>query len=114
MPISTATSEPGTRGANRRSPSTTASEMTPTARVAPLVSPSWVITSQIFWKKLPEPLGMPKKPGSWPAMITSARPMMNPFSTGSEMRLAMNPSLKMPASSAVTPAEIASAAVSEA
>jgi hypothetical protein len=112
-PISTATSDPGTRGAARRMPSTIASETSPTTTVAPLALPSSVTTCQTFWKKSPEPFSTPNRPGSWPAMMTSASPMMKPFSTGSEMKFAMNPSRRRPAARAMMPVEIASAAVNE-
>ena len=45
-------------------------------------------------------------------MIVSASPTMKPLSTGSEMKLARNPSRSRPATSAITPTVIASAAVS--
>ncbi len=44
-------------------------------------------------------------------MIVSARPTMNPLSTGSEMKFARNPSRKTPATKAASPTPIASAAV---
>ena len=44
-------------------------------------------------------------------MIVSARPTMNPFSTGSEMKLARNPSRSRPAPSATRPVTTASVAV---
>jgi hypothetical protein len=44
-------------------------------------------------------------------MIVSASPTMNPFNTGSEMKLARNPSRSRPPSIATMPALIASAAV---
>ena len=47
-------------------------------------------------------------------MIVNARPTMNPFSTGSEMKLARNPSLSTPATSAASPVAIARPAVSAA
>ena len=40
-------------------------------------------------------------------MIVNARPTMNPFSTGSEMKLARNPSRSTPATSAASPVAIA-------
>ena len=46
-------------------------------------------------------------------MIVRARPMMNPFNTGSEMKLARNPSRRRPAISAMTPVTRASAIVTE-
>ena len=45
-------------------------------------------------------------------MIVSARPMMNPFSTGSEMKVDRKPRRKSPVMSATTPVTTASAAVS--
>ena len=47
-------------------------------------------------------------------MMVKARPMMKPFSTGSEMKLAMNPSRKRPNRRAITPAVMAKVAVSAA
>ena len=43
-------------------------------------------------------------------MIVNARPMMNPFSTGSEMKFAKNPNRNSPATNASSPTVIASAA----
>ena len=54
-------------------------------------------------KKSPSPFSTPNSFGTWPIMIVSARPMMNPLSTGSEMKLARNPSRSRPASRARTP-----------
>ena len=45
-------------------------------------------------------------------MIVSARPMMKPFRTGSEMKFARKPSRSRPAISAATPVASASVAVS--
>ena len=45
-------------------------------------------------------------------MIVNARPTMNPFITGSGMKLARNPSRNRPAISAASPVVIASPAVS--
>ena len=67
---------------------------------------------QSFSKKSPEPLLTPRRAGTWPTMIVSARPTMKPFSTGSEMRLATKPSRARPATRPMTPAVIASAIVS--
>ena len=103
MPERTATSEPGTTGATRRSPSTSASEQRPTTSVRPWVSPSSVRTSQSCSKKLPSPFSMPNSFGTWPMMIVSARPTMKPLSTGSEMKLARKPSRSSPATSAASP-----------
>ena len=44
-------------------------------------------------------------------MIVMANPMMNPFRTGSEMKLAMNPSRASPKTSAITPTVMARVAV---
>ena len=44
-------------------------------------------------------------------MIVSDKPTMNPLSTGSEMKLARNPSRKTPAINAASPTQMASAAV---
>jgi hypothetical protein len=65
-------------------------------------------------KKLPFPFSNPKTLGSWPTMMVSASPTMNPFITGSEMKLARNPRRNSPASSAITPVVIANAAVNAA
>ena len=62
-------------------------------------------------KKSPSTLSMPNSFGSWPTMIVSARPMMKPFSTGSEMKLARNPSRSRPAMIAMAPTTRASATV---
>ena len=51
----------------------------------------------------------PSSFGTWPMMIVSARPTMNPLITGSEMKLARNPRRSTPASSAASPVVIASA-----
>ena len=58
---------------------------------------------QSFSKKSPEPLLMPRRAGTWPTMIVSARPTMKPFSTGSEMRLATKPSRARPATRPIDP-----------
>ncbi len=55
---------------------------------------------------------MPNSFGSCPTMIVSASPMMNPFSTGSEMKLARKPSRRRPAASARIPTTSASVIVS--
>ena len=111
IPSTTATSDPGTTGARRRSPITAASETAPTSRVAPWMSPSSEITARACSKKLPEPLSTPSSPGTWPMMIVSASPTMKPLSTGPEMKLARKPRRSAPAISAARPVVIASAAV---
>ena len=110
-PSATATSEPGTAGANLRSPITTASDSTPTASVAALVSSRWRTSPQSCSKKSPPVFSTPNSFGTWPMMIVSARPTMNPFKTGSEMKPARNPSRSRPAPSARIPVVTASAAV---
>ena len=45
-------------------------------------------------------------------MTVRANPMMNPFRTGSEMKVAMNPSRKIDEAIASSPTVIASVAVS--
>lgn len=114
MPSATATNDPGTMGAKRRRPRTTASETTPTVSVRHCVSPRWPRKSHSCSKKSPSPLGTPNSFGTWPIMIVSASPMMKPFSTGSEMKLAKKPSRNRPAASASTPVVSASAAVNAA
>ena len=54
----TATSDAGTFGATSRSPSTSASESTPTDERAPLVSPRWVRMCQSCSKKSPSPFSI--------------------------------------------------------
>ena len=76
MPSSTAISEPGSIGSQRRNPSTTARLTTPTASVGPLVWPSRVRNVQACWKKSPSPFGTPDSLGTWPTMIVRARPTM--------------------------------------
>ena len=95
-PNATATSEPGTTGAKRRSPSTSASDTRPISSVVTCVSPSLPSRSQSFSKKSPSPFSTPNSFGSWPTMIVSARPTMKPLSTGSEMKLARKPSREQP------------------
>ena len=111
MPASTITSEPGTTGTKRFNPMTPASDARPTASVSPSMDPRLVTTSQTCSKKSPEPFSIPSSLGTWPIMIVSARPTMKPLITGSEMKLARNPSRRMPARSAAMPVAIASAAV---
>ena len=111
MPSATATSEPGTPGAKRRSARITASESAPTSRIAPWVSPRCASTCHSCWKKSPVPLPIPSSFGTCPIRIVSASPTMKPFSTGSEMKFARKPSRSTPASSAARPVVIASAAV---
>jgi hypothetical protein len=110
-PKATATSEPGTTGASRRSPMTSASDTTPIASVAACVPPRLPSRSQSSSKKSPGPVSTPNSFGSCPAMMVSARPTMKPLRTGSEMKLARNPSRSTPAISATAPVTIASAAV---
>ena len=64
---------------------------TPTDQRAPCVSPRLPRKSQSCRKKSPSPFSTPNSFGTWPMMIVSARPMMKPFSTGSEMKLARKP-----------------------
>ena len=91
---STATSEPGTTGANRRRPSTTHERRERRRRASrPLrVAELAETRSQSCSKKSPSPFSTPKSFGTWPMMIVSARPTMKPLSTGSEMKLARKPS----------------------
>jgi hypothetical protein len=110
--MATATSGAGTAGATRRRTRTIASDSSPTSTVRHCAWPSRVTTSQNCWKKLPEPLSTPSSLGTWPMMMVSARPMMKPFSTGSEMKLARNPSRATPAASARMPIVMASVMVS--
>ena len=77
-------------------------------------SPRWATTCRSWRKKPPSPLLMPNSFGTWPMMIVRARPTMKPLSTGSEIRLARNPSAGRPPSSASTPVVMASAAVNAA
>ncbi len=110
-PRATATREPGTRGRYRRRPRTSARDRNPTTNVGQWVSPRAVTSPQSFSKKLPEAASTPNSLGSWPMMIVSARPTMNPLSTGSEMNPARKPNRSSPAIIATTPVTIASAAV---
>ena len=104
---------PARPGANRRRPSTRASE--PSAdrerrgvRVAQLRRAG----PRAARRSRPSPLSTPNSFGSWPTMIVSARPTMKPLSTGSEMKSARKPRRSSPATSAAMPVTIASAAVS--
>lgn len=67
MPEATATSDPGTAGATRRRPSTTASDATPTSTVSPWIWLRFETTSHAFSKKSPEPFSgekaEPREPG---------------------------------------------------
>ena len=83
----------------------------PTKNVGQYVSPSEVMSPQSFSKKLPEAPSTPNSLGSWPMMMVSARPTMNPLSTGSEMNPARKPSRSSPAMMATAPVTMASAAV---
>jgi hypothetical protein len=103
MPARTATSGAGTAGATRRSTSMTASDPSPTARVNQCIRPSWVTRCHSCSKKFPDPFGTPSILGTWPTMMVSASPTMNPLSTGSEIRFARNPSRSTPASTASRP-----------
>ena len=91
MPNPTATSEPGTTGANSLRPTTMASEMSPTTSVGSWVAPRPPMNPTSSSKKSPSTLSMPNSFGSCPTMIVRARPMMKPLSTGSEMKLARKP-----------------------
>jgi len=66
---------------------------------------------QSFSKKLPSPFPTPKAAGTCPMMIVSARPMMKPLSTGSEMNEARNPSRARPAARQRRPVTSATAVV---
>jgi hypothetical protein len=77
--------------------------MTPTTSVSPLVEPSSPSRCQSCSKKLPSSFSTPKSFGNCPTMIVRARPMMNPFITGSEMKLARKPRRSSPATSAAIP-----------
>ena len=112
IPASTATSEPGTTGAYSFSATTSTSDSAPTSSVIPLVSPRFVTRSQVWRKKSPSPFGIPKSFGTWPMMIVSARPTMNPFSTGSEMKFARKPRRRSPATTASAPTTSPSVIVS--
>ena len=111
----TATSEPGTPGATRRSPMISASESVPTSSVSPCVSPRWRDELPGLLEEVAACLRLiPNSFGSWPMMIVSARPMMKPLSTGWLMKSARKPRRSRPAISAARPAISASPAVNAA
>jgi hypothetical protein len=111
IPSTTATSDPGTIGATRRSPRISASDPSPTSSVSPLVWSRLPSRCHSCSKKLPSPLGTPNSLGSCPTMIMRATPMMKPLSTGSEMKLATKPSRASPATTPMMPAVMARVAV---
>ena len=112
MPRATATSEPGTAGATRRSPSTSTSVPRPTASVRASAEPRSPRKPTSFSKKSPSLPSTPNIFGTCPTMIVSASPTMKPLSTGSEMKEARKPSRSRPASTAAAPTHSASAIVS--
>jgi len=67
------------------------------------VSPRLVRTCHACSKKLPSSFSIPNSFGTWPIITVRARPMMNPLSTGSEMKLARKPSRSSPATRARMP-----------
>ena len=89
---------PGTAASQRRRASSSTRLPTPTTVVSGSRSGTLPRTAQAFSKKLPSPFSTPSSAGTWPMMIVSARPMMKPLSTGSEMNDARKPSRKRPAS----------------
>ena len=94
-----------------RRPRSTARLPRPTTVASACASPSCSTRSHTFSKKLPLPLSTPMRAGTWPIMIVSARPMMKPLSTGSEMNAARKPRRSTPASSAARPVASARPAV---
>ena len=91
------------RGRHPPEPENQRERAAPTARVVPCVSP------RSPGSPIPARRSRRRRPrrrtasGSVPTMIVSARPTMKPLSTGSEMKLARNPSRSRPATSAATP-----------
>ena len=69
------------------------------------------MTPQSFSKKSPDVPSIPKRFGTWPMMMVSASPTMNPLSTGSEMNVARKPSRAKPAPMPMIPVTRARAAV---
>ncbi len=108
MPNPTATSDPGTTGATSLRPITMTSEMTPTMSVGRWVWLRPPMNPKSSSKKSPSTFSIPNSLGNWPTMMVSARPMMKPFRTGSEMKLARNPRRARPATRARRPTHSAS------
>ena len=54
----------------------------------------------------------PRSFGSWPTMITTPMPLMNPISTGRARNSETNPSRRRPAANSTTPVRSARAASS--
>ena len=100
----------GTAGAMRLPPSSTATEPSPTASVAPWTSPSSPSTSASAGKKFPSPGSTPSRLGSCASAITRPSPNRKPVITGLETKSAMTPSRSAPAPTSTTAAISASAA----
>ena len=90
----------------------TPSEVTPTASVGRLISPSCRTTTSSLPKNLVPPASTPSSLGNWPTMMTRARPATNPVSTGRAKKSAMNPARARPVASSSTPTRSASSAES--
>jgi hypothetical protein len=97
IPTTTTTSGPGTLGAQRRSPSSTASPPRARATVAGLASPSCRSADHAWAKKLSPSTRTPSTLPSWLAAMTSPMPALKPASTGEEMKSARNPRRSRPA-----------------
>ena len=78
-------------GKNFSVPINSTSMVSPTARVAKDVSGISRTVASKFWTKLPLGKCTPRILGIWSSTITRPIPALKPTSTGSEMKLAMNP-----------------------
>ena len=113
-PITSTTSAPGTRRANRPTSTSTASRTTPSTIVRHCASPTSVMICHSVpsvpsvWTEIPKSLG------SWLTMMITATPFRNPSSTGREKKSAKNPSRNTPARIRTAPVSSAAIAASTA
>ena len=112
----TATSGPGTAGANRRRPRRTAIVTAEKATVVQLMSPRCSMTPRTSAKKL-SAAGSPAMPsslGSWPAATVRPTPTLMPVRVASEMLSISVPRRSTRATSRITPTSSVSVARSPA
>ena len=105
MPNATATSDAGTAGANRRQPNDYGERDNSHGQCSPLRFIEVAEEVPRLFEEVAVPFSNPNTLGSCPTMIVSASPMMKPFMTGSEMKLARKPRRNRPASNAMVPVD---------
>ncbi len=108
MPAASATSGPGTLGAQRRSPSSRTTVAAATASVDRLAAGSWATAHTSLPKTLSPLTATPSTFPSWPTATVIPIPILKPVSTGREMKSATKPRCNQPASSNSPPETMAS------